>query len=256
MAKRFSDSDKWKKTFFSDLSTEAKLVWIYLLDNCDNTGVWSANFKLLSFQVGFDVAEKDVKSWFSSKIVFIENDKILIKPFIEFQYGALNHNNNAHKPVLKMLEKLAPFIYLDDFKDLNRASLGAQDKDKDKDKDKDQDKDRKIHKKPIESFLGILDSVQVLDISLKNGAALEKFKEPLCASVVFGDRLPIPIKRNPTKFLATMFFVYESSLEDFKHQVNSVINEVNTKDLVGPTRSDYILTRLQNKALEVYNAVV
>ncbi len=153
MAKRFADSEKWKKNFFSNLSMQGKLVWIYLLDNCDNTGIWSINYKLLSFQVGFNVEQSDIVEWFSSKIAFIENDKILIKPFIEFQYGKLNESNNAHKPVLKLIEKIGPI------EDLMSPSLGAQDKDKDKAKAKaldkvmdqvlvmDQDKDKDFSKK-------------------------------------------------------------------------------------------------------------
>lgn len=141
MAKRFTDTDKWKKSFFTDLDMKGKLVWFYLLDNCDNTGVWSINYKLMSFQIGFSVDAEKIYKWFGDKIKLISDDKIFIESFIGFQYGELNQNNNAHKPVIKLLKKL------EENEPLISPSLGAQDKDKDKaqakDMDKDKDKDKK-----------------------------------------------------------------------------------------------------------------
>jgi len=40
MAKRFTASEKWEDLWFSELSNKYKLFWIYLLDKCDNAGVW------------------------------------------------------------------------------------------------------------------------------------------------------------------------------------------------------------------------
>lgn len=133
MAKRFTDTDKWKRPWFRNLNQKARWVWLYLLDNCDNTGVWIADYALASFQLGFTLNEKNLTEWLGEKLVRVSEDKFFIPSFVEFQYGELNPGNNAHKPVIKLLEKLGPI------KLLNSPYLGAQDKDKDKDQTKDKD---------------------------------------------------------------------------------------------------------------------
>lgn len=129
MAKRFTDTEKWKREWFSELSMKAKLVWMYLLDNCDHTGVWHSNFKLMSFQLGTPVKKSEFETWFKHKLQLISSDKYFIRSFVEFQYGELKEGNNAHKAVLELLKKVGPH------EPLNSPSRGAQDKDKEKDKD-------------------------------------------------------------------------------------------------------------------------
>lgn len=133
MAKRFTDTDKWKREWFCDLKPNAKLVWFYLLDQCDNRGVWFRNFRLMSEQVGFKVTDQHLVDWFGEKLRPFDGDKYFIPSFVSFQYGSLNPANNAHKPVIalvEMIEKLGPQ------EPLESPLLGAQDKDKDKEQDK------------------------------------------------------------------------------------------------------------------------
>ena len=132
MAKRFTDTDKWAKPEFSEYSLKQKLIWLYLLDNCDHAGVWDINCKLLSFQIGEPTSIEEILDAFGSK-VFLSDNKLIIKPFVEFQYGELNPDNKVHKSVILRLEKLAPH------KPLDSSNQGAKDKDKDKEKDKDKD---------------------------------------------------------------------------------------------------------------------
>lgn len=244
MAKRFTDTDKWKKSFFSDLPTEAKLTWIYLLDNCDHTGVWSVNLKLLKFQIGFKVTIEKLNNWFSSKIHFLSPDKIFIKSFIDFQYGVLNENNNAHKQVIKLLEKIGPPELL------ISPSLGAQDKDKDKDQDKDQDKEEKR----AADFYDILNPVQVLDISLKHQQTFDEVKSIFLGPNVFDGKLPVQMRKVFPKFCATLVSVYENNIDDFKEQLTSIINEKNTEEKTGASRAAYIQARIKNETLRLYNA--
>lgn len=131
MAKRFTDTDKWKREWFSELDLRGKLVWFYILDQCDHRGVWFSNFKLLSLQVGFKVTKEMFELWFGAKVRLFEVDKYFIPSFVEFQYGKLNPGNNAHKSVIELIEKLGPQ------EPLKSPSGGAQDKDTDKDKDKE-----------------------------------------------------------------------------------------------------------------------
>lgn len=157
MAKRFTDTNKWGKGFFTELSTTMKVVWIYLCDNCDHAGVWDINMPLLSFHVGEKISIKDLESNFDEKIS-IHGDKIFLETFIDFQYGKLNPNNKVHKSVIKRLEKLGASKGLaspklgassqneEELKGLGRGLEGAKDKAKDKDKDKDKERSSSISK--------------------------------------------------------------------------------------------------------------
>ncbi len=87
MAKRFTDTEKWKRPWFTDLDSKAKLVWLYLLDNCDHAGIWPANFSLAAFCLGFKIDENFLADKFSDKIMKLDHDKFWIKSFFDFQYG-------------------------------------------------------------------------------------------------------------------------------------------------------------------------
>lgn len=136
MAKRFTDTEKWKKQSFGDLSIKLKLVWIYLCDNCDHCGVWDVNLKLLSFHLGESVTLSEIEASFGDKITWLGKAKIFIPAFIEFQYGALNQGNRVHSSVLNRLEKLGAC------KPRVSPVQGAKDKDKDKAKDMDKEKEK------------------------------------------------------------------------------------------------------------------
>lgn len=129
MAKRFTDTDKWRKPWFRSLNGRAKMVWIYLTDNCDHAGFWPAAFDLLSQDLGFDVSMSDFEKWFGDRVQKY-GDKYLVVDFIEFQYGVLNPQNRVHKSVLSRFER-------EGVKPLASPLQGAKDKDKDKDKDKE-----------------------------------------------------------------------------------------------------------------------
>ena len=129
MAKRFTDTGKWAKSSFAELSLKHKLVWIYLCDNCDHAGIWDVNFGLMSYQIGAKLTAEDLKV-FGDKVEWRGN-KVFIHSFVDFQYGTLNPENRAHKSVIERLEKLAPS------KPLTSPLQGAKDKDKEQDKEKE-----------------------------------------------------------------------------------------------------------------------
>jgi len=105
VAKRFTDTEKWKRAWFTSLSLQAKMVWIYILDDCDNAGIWQANFRRMSFDLDFPVNQEQFENWFEGKFEK-HDDKYFFPSFVEFQYGELNENNNAHKSVLSKISKL------------------------------------------------------------------------------------------------------------------------------------------------------
>jgi len=140
MAKRFTDTGKWKKKWIRELNPDMKLFWFYLLDNCDHAGIWEVDIDLASFQVGVKLDEARILKVFNRKIVPFKDGKWFIPKFIEYQYGELNEANRAHSSVIKILTKYGLY------KGLARGLQGAKDKDKDKDKDKREGKFEIIEK--------------------------------------------------------------------------------------------------------------
>jgi len=53
VSKRFTDSEKWRDPWFRRLPTEYKLLWLYLLDECDVSGVWKVDLELATMIIGY-----------------------------------------------------------------------------------------------------------------------------------------------------------------------------------------------------------
>lgn len=106
MAKRFIDSNLFKKNFLRGLEAPLKLLWIYLFCDCSAAGIWEVDFEISSIYTGSKIDPEKVKQVFKNRLVFFDGGtKIFIPDFIEFQYGNLNENNPAHKNIIKDLAK-------------------------------------------------------------------------------------------------------------------------------------------------------
>lgn len=144
MAKRFVDTDKYKKEWFRRLPCRLKCAWEFLCLNCDHAGVWPISLASLEFHVGEAVTLQELIDNF--EIVVID-DKLFIPSFIEFQYGCsheeLNASNKVHLSVLHILKKMGlP-------KGLPSPLQAPKDKEKEKDMDKEKEKEKEIEKNLI-----------------------------------------------------------------------------------------------------------
>lgn len=149
MAKRFTDTDKWKKPFIRKLPTKYKVLWFYIIDECDHAGIWQVDLEVAEIRTGEKFNEDEAKEIFEGKIIVFDNsEKWFIPSFIEFQYGELNSENRAHNSVINILSK---YNLLDSNKPLTSPLQGAMDKDKEKDKDKDKEKTE--FEKAFEAYL-------------------------------------------------------------------------------------------------------
>jgi hypothetical protein len=137
MAKRFTDTEKWKKPFIRNLSAPYKLLWLYICDDCDHAGIWQVDIDVAKIRIGEDINEQDAVKFFGDKLVRIDKgNKWYIPSFIDFQYpSGLNPDNKAHGGIIKILQK---YNLLDDeFKPLVSPLYGAMDMDKEMVMDKD-----------------------------------------------------------------------------------------------------------------------
>lgn len=139
MAKRMTDSNKWTKPWYRNLSPPMKLLWGYILDNCDMAGVWSEDLDLASYLIKLPIDREEYETSLASRFVRLEDGKVFVPGFIDFQYGELSEESRPHLSVIKALKR-----YGIDPKTL-RVCIGypggtETPKDKDKNKDKDQEK--------------------------------------------------------------------------------------------------------------------
>ena len=124
-----TDTDKWKKRFLRELKPQHKLLWFYILDDCNHAGIWEVDIEVASIRVGFDLTQDDLTLLFGDKVISFDNgDKWFIPDFIEYQYGELNQNSNVHKSVINLLNKYNLEGYL---KGSQRVESTLKDKDTD-----------------------------------------------------------------------------------------------------------------------------
>jgi hypothetical protein len=106
MAKRFTDTDKWKKGWFKQLNSKQRLFWLYILDDCNAAGIWDVDLEVASIRIGDRVGMDEAVEVLGEDVIWFDNnEKIFIPKFIEFQYGVLNENSRPHASVIKILEK-------------------------------------------------------------------------------------------------------------------------------------------------------
>ncbi len=147
MAKRFTDTNKYKKPFLRGLQGAYKLLWDFLYHECDHAGIWIVDFEIAQIYLGSDmkVNKQDALLYFNygeNRIIEVDNgNKWFIPSFIEFQYGKLNPENRAHNSVICVLNK---YNLYDSNKGLITPLQGCKDMDKDKDKDMDMENGEKL----------------------------------------------------------------------------------------------------------------
>lgn len=132
MPKRFTDTDKWKKPFIRLLPAPYKLLWFYILDDCDHAGIWQGDFEVASIRIGHDVNEEEMLKYFGHRVTKFSEGKFFLPEFIFFQYGNLTEKNRLHLSVIQILNKYG-------LKPLRSPLEGAKDKEQYKDKDKEMD---------------------------------------------------------------------------------------------------------------------
>ncbi len=110
MAKRFSEIEKWKDEWFCSLIPIEKLVWLFLIDNCDNAGFFELNTRLNSFIIGITQDEYlgAIKGLNRGLIVAKNGNKYWIKNFLFHQKNLpLKVENNAHKQIVGLIQQNA-----------------------------------------------------------------------------------------------------------------------------------------------------
>jgi len=124
MAKRFTDSEKYKDPWFRKLSPTCKMLFLFMCDDCNHAGIWKENLDTFNFIYKTSATKEDIDAM-GDKVLKVNQETYLIQSFIKFQYGKLNPENKAHLGVIRALSYIGVdyLPYLAPSKDLG-SSLG------------------------------------------------------------------------------------------------------------------------------------
>jgi len=102
MAVKFTNTKKWDDVWFSELTMEDKVMFVYLCDMCDIAGFLEINERLIRFHTGIEDVRGAVTSL--SKSVIYRDGYVWIMKYIKHQKNLpLNPNNNAHKGIISSM---------------------------------------------------------------------------------------------------------------------------------------------------------
>lgn len=198
MAKRFVDNEIWKKEWFQDLSLKHKILIKYIFENCDIAGVMEMNYRLASFLIGEKITKMDIEEINNAKeqFYFIDNNKIYIRNYIEFQYGTLSENCKPHKPVIDKLKKygILERVCKGFAKGIDTLEEKEKEKEqyKEKEQEKDKDKEKEISNSDMNCYGSYMNVVLTkkqynqLLIKMQSKELLDKFIEELSGNIEQG----------------------------------------------------------------------
>lgn len=137
MAKRFTDTDKWKKKWYLDLGPKLREARQFVLDDCDHAGIWEINLDRIKYHIGQKVTLEDIKLAFNHDLVLnADETQMMVLCFNQLQYKTeLNPENRVHASVIEKIKEFKKN------KDLASPMLGAKDKEEEKDKVMDKEKE-------------------------------------------------------------------------------------------------------------------
>ncbi len=107
MPKRYTDTEKWKKQWFRELSTAEKSAWFYITEQCDNVGVWDVDFSAAEFMIGEKIDWQGLIEKTNGNIEILDNGKWWLSDFCSFQYTDLSPESKSIPVIshIKLLKK-------------------------------------------------------------------------------------------------------------------------------------------------------
>lgn len=147
MAKRFTDTEKWKKQFFKQLTPAYKCFWNFITDDCDHSGIWEVEDpQIIALRIGEKVDMNSALQAFNEDEkrvhIFDQGRKWFIIPFVKFQYGTLGEANRLHLAVKNELLKKGLYDLVLGGNEAVTPVKGPLERVKDKEQVKDKVKDK------------------------------------------------------------------------------------------------------------------
>lgn len=152
-----SETEKWKDPWFSNLTNNEKIVWLFLLDDCNHAGIWQVNLRRLNFECRTNYTMNELTNFLQNRICILSEEKWFVPKFISFQYPKFPNGSPTIKSAIKLLDKEGLIEYYEDgsvslikelplsfntlSKGLDKGMESVMDMDMETDMDKSLDKD-------------------------------------------------------------------------------------------------------------------
>ena len=99
---KFTDAKKWDDVWFSQLTMEQKVMFMYLCDMCNIAGFLEVNERLATLQTGVEDVRGTIESL--SKSVLYKEGYVWIKKYLKHQKNLpINIKNKAHISIIKIM---------------------------------------------------------------------------------------------------------------------------------------------------------
>ncbi len=107
MGKRFTATEKWDDPAYLSLSAETKILWQYLCDKCDQSGVikFAAGIAIFFLSGKEDIPTNLKKLEMLGWVEWLDATRLWLPKFISFQNGKLTEKCPAHRPIFSLVEK-------------------------------------------------------------------------------------------------------------------------------------------------------
>lgn len=132
MAKRFTDTEKWNDDWYISLDNDYRIIWQWLLDNCNHAGICKRSIKLLNLMCNANISEDEMIDKMESRVLVVGNVWFIPK-FLKFQYKTLKSKKPAIVSAVSELVKYDLLLMIPE--SFGNDYLIIKDKDTDKDKD-------------------------------------------------------------------------------------------------------------------------
>jgi len=120
MGKRFTDSGMWDRPWFRKLKPAEKCAIRYILDKCDNVGVWIPDFETAEFFIGETVDWDSLPNKVNGNVKVLDNGKWWVVDFVKFQHADLFSGSRSNA-CLSYIKLLRDHGLLDSFPELFQA---------------------------------------------------------------------------------------------------------------------------------------
>jgi len=122
-ANRFISTGFFKSPFVRGLDAAMKLLYVFIICDCEGSGIWVMDLEAASIYTKQKISLKDFEANFikTGKAYDLKNGKFFFPDFIHHQYpSGLNNNNRAHNNFIKELHK---YSLIDENLNINEATL-------------------------------------------------------------------------------------------------------------------------------------
>jgi hypothetical protein len=135
MAKRFTDTFKWNDDWYLSLPNDYRIIWQWLLDNCDHAGICKRSVWLMNNLCRTNLSEDELIEIMCGRLIIV-GDNWFIPKFLKFQYSTLHSKKPAIVSVVKRLIETNCYTMIPE--SFGNDYLIIKDKDKDTVTDKDE----------------------------------------------------------------------------------------------------------------------